>query len=190
MRTQAFPTISDEKTGQMSRRGASECGCPGGFVPCGSVGLGRGSEIGLAVITKPFVPLTSKGLRPTRYASKPTRYDDEPVSAGCTLIREVLDDDWICRNLTLRQALTSGRLTGISALCPSDGQPVNKPVREGLPTNWTRFRDRPVRRPSNGGAAQCTPPSRWPRGLMRGAGFLALRVQVDAAEESGNRVRA
>ena len=29
---------------------------------------------------------------------------------------------------------------------------------------------------------------RWT--LMLGAGFLALRVQVDAAEESGKRVRA
>jgi hypothetical protein len=29
-----------------------------------------------------------------------------------------------------------------------------------------------------------------PRGLMLGAGFLALRVQVDVAEESGKRVRA
>jgi hypothetical protein len=29
-----------------------------------------------------------------------------------------------------------------------------------------------------------------PTGLMLGAGFLALRVQVDVAEESGKRVRA
>jgi hypothetical protein len=32
--------------------------------------------------------------------------------------------------------------------------------------------------------------SQWPRDLMPGAGFLAVRVQVDVAEEFGKRVRA
>jgi hypothetical protein len=32
--------------------------------------------------------------------------------------------------------------------------------------------------------------SRWPSGLMLGADFLALRAEVDVAEEFGKRVRA
>jgi hypothetical protein len=32
--------------------------------------------------------------------------------------------------------------------------------------------------------------SRWPSGVMLGAGFLVLRVPVGVAEESENRVRA
>jgi len=51
---------------------------------------------------------------------------------------------------------------------------------EGLPTNWTSFPEGRIRRLLKGPGAT----------LMLGAGFLALRVQVDAAEEFGKRVRA
>jgi hypothetical protein len=59
----------------------------------------------------------------------------------------------------------------------------------GCPTNWTRFAARPIRRPSNG---RCGPTALLATtdGLYARCGFLALRAQVDVAEEFGKRVRA
>jgi len=48
-------------------------------------------------------------------------------------------------------------------------------ITSGSPTNWTPFPEGRIRRLLKGPGAT----------LMLGAGFLALRVQVDAAEEFG-----
>ena len=75
--------------------------------------------------------------------------------------------------------------SGLPFTNPEPGQ-----ITSGLP-NWTRFADRPIRRPEERSAWDDDAPARAGRGLMLGAGFLALRVQVDVevAEESGKRVR-
>src|ERR1700693_5308349 len=50
----------------------------------------------------------------------------------------------------LERAVSRGTSSIGAGTLPLDGLSFHNPVREGLPTNWTRFADRPIRRPSNG----------------------------------------
>ena len=64
--------------------------------------------------------------------------------------------------------------------CPASASISPSDTISCLLTNWRPFPEGRIQRLLNGPGAT----------LMLGAGFLALRVQVDAAEEFGKRVRA
>lgn len=79
----------------------------------------------------------------------------------------------------------------VSRACDLKPRPDPPPAAQVAPPAPLPPQDREVGAPvSLNKEPQQTGSSRWRRRLTLGAGFLALRIPVDVAEEFGTRVRA